>query len=146
MMIKNKKAHFDYSFLDKYIAGIVLTGTEIKSIRDGKASLVDTYCYIQDGEMWLKNSYIAEYKNGGYINHEVRRVRKLLLHKDEIRKLANKTKVPGLTIIPLSMYINDRGICKVEIALCKGKKVYDKRSTLKEKDSKREIDKILKRV
>lgn len=143
--IKNRKAYFDYSILDKYIAGIVLTGTEIKSIREGKASLVDAYCYIQNNEVWLKNSYIAEYKNGSYLNHEVRRERKLLLRKDEIRKLSNKIKTPGLTIIPLSLYINDRGMCKVEIALCKGKKEYDKRNTLKEKDTKREIDKITKR-
>ena len=144
LIIKNKKAYFDYSFLDTYIAGIVLTGTEIKSIREHKCSLVDTYCYINNNEIWLKNSYIAEYKNKGYMTHDERRERKLLLRKQEIKKLEKEVKTPGLTIIPLKFFINKNGFCKVEIALCKGKKEYDKREDIKQKDAKREIDRYMK--
>lgn len=142
--IKNKKAYFDYAFLEQYIAGIVLTGTEIKSIRDGKASLVDTFCYIKDNEIWLKNSYIAPYDNGGYTIHEERRDRKLLLTKKEIKSLAKEVLTPGITIVPLLLFINEKGYCKVKIALCKGKKEFDKRETIKEKDNKRELDRIMK--
>ena len=144
LITKNKKAYFDYTFLNTYIAGIVLTGTEIKSIRNHKCSLVDTYCYINNNEIYMKNSYIAEYENRGYCNHEERRDRKLLLTKQEIHKLNKEVQTPGFTIIPIKMFINDKGLCKVEIALCKGKKEYDKREIIKQKDTKREIDRILK--
>ena len=119
--IKNKKAYFDYAFLEQYIAGIVLTGTEIKSIRDGKASLVDTFCYIKDNEIWLKNSYIAPYDNGGYTIHEERRDRKLLLTKKEIKSLAKEVLTPGLTIVPTLLFINEKGFCKVKIAKAKNR-------------------------
>ena len=144
LICKNKKAYFNYEFIKTYTAGIILTGTEIKSIRLGKCSLVDTYCYIINNEIWMKNSYVAEYQNKGYVNHEERRDRKLLLNKSEIIKLRKEVETPGLTIIPIKMFINENSLCKVEIALCKGKKEYDKRETLKTKDAKREIDRILK--
>lgn len=144
LICKNKKVLFNYEIIKTYIAGIVLTGTEIKSIRLGKCSLVDTYCYIFNNEIWLKNSYIAEYQNKGYCNHDERRDRKLLLHKVEINKLKKEIESPGYTIIPIKMFINEYGFCKLEIALCKGKKLYDKRESLKEKDSKREIERTLK--
>ena len=142
--IKNKKAYFDYAFIETYVAGIVLTGTEIKSIRQGKASLVDTFCYVNDNAIWMKNSYIAHYDNQGYCSHEERRLRKLLLNAKEIRKLAAETKTSGVTIVPIKMFINERGLCKVEIALCKGKKEFDKRESIKERDTKRELDAAMK--
>lgn len=144
VIIKNKKASFDYAFIDTYIAGIMLTGTEIKSIRDGKASLVDSFCYIHNGEMWMKNSYIAEYVNAGYAKHDERRVRKLLLTKKELKKIGSEMLIPGNTVVPTKMFINDNGLCKVEIALCKGKKEFDKRDSLKEKDMNRELDRVRK--
>ena len=137
--IKNKRAEFDYQIIDQYTAGIVLYGTEIKSIREGKASLVDTYCYINGGEIFVKNMYIAEYAFGSFRNHATRRERKLLLNKKEIRSLENDTKSPGLTIVPLLLYIDDNGRAKLDIALCRGKKQYDKRAAMKEKDAKREL-------
>ncbi|QFQ13539.1 SsrA-binding protein SmpB [Pseudoprevotella muciniphila] len=137
--IKNKRAEFDYQIIDQYTAGIVLYGTEIKSIREGKASLVDTYCYINGGEIFVKNMYIAEYAFGSFRNHATRRERKLLLNKKEIRSLENDTKSPGLTIVPLLLYIDDNGRAKMDIALCRGKKQYDKRAAMKEKDAKREL-------
>ncbi len=141
--IKNKKAYFDYAFIETYVAGIVLTGTEIKSIRQGKASLVDTFCYVQDNGVWMKNSYVATYDKQGYCSHEERRVRKLLLNLKEIRKIASEA--PGITIIPIKMFINDRGLCKVEIAVCKGKKEFDKRESIKERDTSRELAAVMKR-
>lgn len=144
MEIKNKKALFDYEVLEKYIAGIVLTGTEIKSIREGKASLVDSYCIISNKEIFLKNSYVAPFELGTFNNHEERRLRKLLLNKQEIKKLKKSIEEKGLTIIPIKMFINIAGLCKVEIALCRGKKEYDKRETIKENDNKRELDRIMK--
>ncbi len=143
--IRNKRAEHDYLVIDKYTAGIVLTGTEIKSIRAGKASLVDTFCYVHNGEMWMKNSYIAEYSLGSYNNHSTRRDRKLLLNKKEIRALVDETRNPGFAIIPLRMYINEKSLAKVTIALCRGKKEYDKRNTLKEKQDRREMDRAIKR-
>lgn len=137
--IINKRAEFDYQIIDQYTAGIVLYGTEIKSIREGKASLVDTYCYINGGEIFVKNMYIAEYAFGSFRNHATRRERKLLLNKKEIRSLENDTKSPGLTIVPLLLYIDDNGRAKMDIALCRGKKQYDKRAAMKEKDAKREL-------
>ncbi len=143
--IKNKKAYFDYTFIETFIAGIILTGTEIKSIRQGKASLVDTFCYVKDNrEVWMTNSYIAPYENSGYIKHEERRQRKLLLNKNEIKRLYRETRNPGITIVPLRLFINERGLCKVEIVLCKGKKEYDKRDSIKEKDNKRNLDRVMK--
>lgn len=143
--IKNKRAEHDFLIIDKFTAGIVLTGTEIKSIRAGKAGLVDTFCYIHNGEMWLKNAYIAEYEYGSYNNHAARRDRKLLLNKKEIRSLQEDTRSPGFTIVPLRIFINEKGLAKVVIALCRGKKEYDKRNALKEKQDKREMDRAMAR-
>lgn len=142
--IKNKRATFDYEFVETFTAGIVLTGTEIKSIRLGKASLVDTYCFFARGELWVKNMHITEYFYGSYNNHTVRRDRKLLLNKKEIKKLERSTKETGFTIIPVRMFINEKGLAKLVIALAKGKKQYDKRESLKEKDDKRDMDRIRK--
>ena len=142
--IKNKRAEFDFHIVDKYMAGIVLTGTEIKSIRVGKAGLVDTYCYIHNGEMWVKNMYVAEYERGSYNNHLPRRDRKLLLNKKEIRNLQQETKNSGFTIVPLRLFINEDGRAKLDIALCRGKKEFDKRATLKEKQDRKDIDRIIK--
>ncbi len=143
--IKNKRASHEYFFLEKYIAGIVLTGTEIKSIRSGKASLVDSYCTFEGDELFIVGMHIAEYSYGTYNNHFPKRVRKLLLTARELKKLKNKIKDKGLTIIPTVLFINERGLAKVEIALAKGKHFYDKREDLKKKDSRREIERHLKR-
>ena len=142
--IKNKRASFDYLLLDKYTAGIVLTGTEIKSIRAGKASLVDTFCYIHNGEVWVKNMYVAEYSYGSYNNHAARRDRKLLLNRKEIRKLQQDMKSPGFTLVPTLLFLNEKGMAKLDIYLCRGKKEYDKRQTLKEKEDRREMDRKIK--
>ena len=144
IQIKNKRAEHDFLVIDKYTAGIVLTGTEIKSIRAGKASLVDTFCYIHNGEMWVKNSYIAEYDFGSYNNHATRRDRKLLLNRKEIHALQEETRSPGFTIVPLRMFISEKGLAKMVIGLCRGKKEYDKRATLKEKHDRREMDRAMK--
>ena len=143
--IKNKRASFDYEFVDTYKAGIVLTGTEIKSIRMGKASLVDTFCYFIRGELWVKNMHIAEYFYGSYNNHTARRDRKLLLNRKELRKLERDSQAPGFTIVPTRLFINEKGLAKLVIALAKGKKQFDKRETLKEKDARREMDRAFKR-
>ena len=143
--IKNKKASFDYAFIETYTAGIVLTGTEIKSIRLGKASLVDTYCYFVGGELWVKNMNISEYSFGSYNNHLPRRDRKLLLNRKELNKLQREVKDNGMTIVPTKMFINEKGLCKVEIALARGKKEYDKRESIKEKDARRDMDRYMKR-
>lgn len=145
IQIKNKRASFDYHFIDTYTAGIVLTGTEIKSIRMGKASLVDTFCYIHNGEIWVKGMNISPYFYGSYNNHEARRDRKLLLNKREIQRLAEDSKSPGFTIVPILIFIDDKGRAKLDIALCRGKKEYDKRETLKEKQDKREMERAIKR-
>ena len=142
--IKNKRAEHDYFVIDRLTAGIVLTGTEIKSIRLGKAGLVDTFCFINNGEMWVKNMYVAEYSFGSYNRHELRRDRKLLLNKKEIRHWASETKSPGLTIVLLRLYIDENGRAKLDIGLCRGKKEYDKRATIKEKESRREIERVTK--
>ena len=144
VQIKNKKASFEYFFVDTYTAGIVLTGTEIKSIRAGKASLVDTYCVIMNGEMWVKGMNISPYFYGSYNNHEAKRDRKLLLTKREIHKLAEATKAVGCTIVPTLVFIDKNGRAKVDIALARGKKEYDKRQTLKEKEDRREMDRVMK--
>ncbi|WP_337579493.1 SsrA-binding protein SmpB [Prevotella pectinovora] len=143
--IRNKKASFEYFFVDTYTAGIVLTGTEIKSIRMGKASLVDTFCYIHNGEIWVKGMNISPYFYGSYNNHESKRDRKLLLNKKEIHNLQEDTKQVGFTIIPTLLFIDDHGRAKLDIALCRGKKEFDKRQTLKEKEDRREMDRARKR-
>ena len=140
--IKNKRATFDYVITDTYTAGIVLTGTEIKSIRLGKASLVDTYCVFTGDELWVKNMYVAEYFYGSYNNHTARRDRKLLLERKELRRLKQSVKNPGFTIVPTRLFINERGLAKLVIALARGKHEYDKRESIKERDDKREMDRI----
>ena len=142
--ILNKKAKFEYIILDRYTAGIVLYGTEIKSIREGKASLVDAYCAVENGEIFVKQMHIAEYRFGSYANHAAKRDRKLLLNKREIRKLAKAAQDTGKTIIPLELFINDKGLAKMEIALCQGKHTYDKRQSLREADDKRQIAQLKK--
>ena len=142
--IKNKRAEFDYFFLTRYTAGIVLTGTEIKSIRQGKASLVDTYCLVSKGEMWMKNMYVAPYFYGSFSNPSSRRDRKLLLNRKEIRKLQSDLKNPGHTVVPSKLFIDENGRAKLEICLAKGKKQYDKRETLKERSDRREMDRNMK--
>ena len=145
IVIKNKRATFDYELIDKYQAGIVLVGTEIKSIRIGKASLVDTFCYFNDGELWVKGMNLSEYFYGTYNNHLPRRDRKLLLNKRELAKLRRQTKETGFTIVPTKLFLNEKGLAKLEIAVAKGKKEYDKRESLKEKDDKRQMDRAMKR-
>ena len=145
VQIKNKRAEFDYEVLDRYTAGLVLTGTEVKSIRAGKASLVDTFCYIYNGEVWVKNMYVAEYDFGSYNNHNTRRERKLLLQKKEIRQLQEDTKAPGFTLVPLKLFFDENDRVKMQLGLCRGKKEYDKRQSLREKDDRREMDRAMKR-
>ena len=143
--IKNKRASFDYAISDTYTAGIVLTGTEIKSIRQGKASLVDSLCFITNGEVWVKNMYIAEYFYGTYNNHTERRDRKLLLNKKEIVKLEKAGKETGFTIVPLRLFINDRGLAKLVIGVGRGKKEYDKRQSIKEREDKRAMARLFEK-
>lgn len=145
VLIPNKRATFDYELLDTYTAGLVLVGTEIKSLRLGKASLVDAYCYFHNGELWLKNANISEYFYGSYNNHVARRDRKLLLNRKELRKLLDYVQTPGVTIIPTKIFINERGLAKIVIAPARGKKLYDKRASLREKDDRREMDRAMKR-
>lgn len=143
--IKNRRATFDYAIGDTFTAGIVLTGTEIKSIRLGKASLVDTFCYINNSEVWVKNMYIAEYFYGTYNNHTERRDRKLLLNKREIDKLEKANKEAGNTIVPLRMFINDRGLAKLVIGIGRGKKEFDKRQSIKEREDKRAMARMFQK-
>ncbi len=145
IVIKNKKASHDYEFLEKFTAGIRLTGTEIKSIRLGKAALVDSYCFFSEGELFIRGMHIAEYWWGNINNHDPLRERKLLLKKRELKRIERKVKETGLTIIVTKVFINERGLAKAEIAISKGKKEYDKRQTLKKKDADRELDRIRKR-
>ena len=140
--IKNRRASFDYEFIETFQAGIVLTGTEIKSIRAGKASLVDAFCYFNNNELYVKNMHVAEYFYGSYNNHAARRDRKLLLERKELRKLKEAVKNPGFTIVPMRLYINEKGLAKLVIALARGKHEYDKRESIKERDDKREMDRI----
>jgi SsrA-binding protein len=142
--LRNKKAFFLYEIVETYTAGIQLLGTEIKSIRGGKASLTETYCAFQGKELYIKNMYIAEYDMGGYVNHEPRRDRKLLLNRKELDKMEKKMKEKGFTVIPLSLFINEKGKAKVDIGLARGKKQFDKRQDIKQKDSKRELDRLNK--
>lgn len=143
--IKNKKARFNYEIGDTYTAGIVLTGTEIKSIRDGKASLADSYSIVENGEVWVKNMHISEYFYGSYNNHNVKRDRKLLLTKKEIAKIKKAADEPGFTIVPIRIFISEKGYAKLVIGIGKGKKQYDKRQSIKEREDKRNIDRIMKR-
>ena len=142
--IKNRRATFDYEISDTYTAGIVLTGTEIKSIRDGKAGLADTYVVIDNGEAWVKGMYVAEYFYGSYNNHASRRDRKLLLTRKELRKLARVAEDPGYTIIPLRLFISEKGLAKLVIGVARGKKAYDKRQSIREREDKRSLDRLLK--
>jgi SsrA-binding protein len=145
VIVSNRKARHDYSILDTYEAGIALIGTEVKSLRAGRASLVDAFATVDDGEVWLRNLHIPEYVHGTWTNHEPRRHRKLLLHRAEILKLIGKTKESGLSLVPLSMYFKD-GKVKVELALAKGKKAYDKRRDLAKRDAQREMAKTAGRA
>jgi SsrA-binding protein len=143
--IKNKRARFEFEILDQYIAGIVLTGTEIKSIRNNKASIVESFCeFNENEELFAVNMYIEEYAFGKRFNHQPRGSRKLLLNKKELKKLNKEIKKSGLTIIPLKLYINDKGFAKMLIALARGKKLYDKRETIKDRDNKRNLDRVKK--
>ncbi|OQX98292.1 MAG: SsrA-binding protein [Bacteroidetes bacterium 4572_128] len=144
IFIKNKKAYHDYEILEKFNSGIELTGTEIKSIRMGKVSLVDSYCIFENNELWVKAMHIAEYSFGSYNNHETKRDRKLLLTRKELNKLNKKVKEKGFSIIPTLLFFNAKGFAKIKIGLAKGKNTYDKRNTLKHKEAKREMDKMMK--
>lgn len=138
--IKNKKAWHEYMLMEEFTAGIVLTGTEIKSIREGKVNLTDSYCTFNSNELFVLNMHIAEYKYGNQFNHEPKRPRKLLLSRRELNKIQGKAKDKGVTIVPLELYINDEGLAKLTIAIARGKKLYDKRESLKTKDQQREMD------
>ena len=142
--IKNKKARFEFEFIETYTTGIVLTGTEIKSIRASKASIAESYGVLVNNEIIIRNMYVQEYDNGSHYNHQPRRDRKLLLNRTEINKIERKIKSKGLTLVPISLFINKKGLAKLEIALAKGKKIHDKREDLKQKDAKRDLDRILK--
>lgn len=138
--IRNKRATYEYFLIDTYTAGLVLTGTEIKSIRDGKANLTDSYCAFRGHELFVSEMHISEYRFGSYLNHPAKRDRKLLLTKRELHKLQNKVKEKGFTIIPVLLFVNPKGLAKLNIALAKGKKFYDKRESIKERDNKRELE------
>lgn len=144
VMITNRRATHEYYFVLEFEAGMVLTGTEIKSIRAGYANLSDAYCIFEHGELYVKNLNISEYANGSFYNHETRRTRKLLLRRNELRKLERRLKERGMTIIPFKLFISERGFAKLQIALAQGKKEFDKRETIKERDVKRDIDKVMK--
>lgn len=143
--IKNRRATYDYAIVETFTAGIVLTGTEIKSLRQGKGSLVDTFCYLDNGEVWVKNMYIAEYFYGTYNNHAARRDRKLLLQRKEIRRLEKDGKESGFTIVPLKLFISERGLAKLVIGLARGKKEYDKRQSIREREDKRAIARMFQK-
>ena len=144
--IKNKRATFDYEILDVLTAGLVLTGTEIKSLRSGKANLTDSFCIIEKDEAFVRNMHISEYEKGGHYNHEPKRERKLLLNRQEINKWHIKLKEKGLTMVPLKLFINPKGLAKLDVGLARGKKTYDKRESLKEKDAKRQMDRVKKEL
>lgn len=143
--ISNRRAYFDFEILEKLTAGIMLTGTEIKSIREGKANINDGFCFTHKGGLYIRNMHIDEYSLGTHYNHEPKRQRTLLLNKKEVKRWSNKVKEKGLTIVPLKIFISERGFAKLEIGLAKGKKTHDKRDSIKAKDSKREIDRVMKR-
>lgn len=143
--IKNKRASYDFELLDTYTAGVVLTGTEIKSIRLGKASLVDTFCFFSNGELWVKNMYVSEYFYGSYNNHQARRDRKLLLNRKELAKIGRLAKESGFSVVPTRLFISDKGLAKLVVAVAKGKKEYDKRDSIREREDKRQMDRAFKR-
>ena len=143
--IKNKKARFNYEIGDTFTAGIVLTGTEIKSIREGRANITDSYCVVDNGEVWVKNMHVSEYFYGSYNNHSVKRDRKLLLNRKEIAKIAKETENPGFTIVPIKIFISDKGYAKMVLGIGRGKKQYDKRQSIKEREDKRNLDRFMKR-
>lgn len=145
VVIKNRRASFDYLIIESFTAGIVLTGTEVKSIRQGKAGLTDCYCLVENNELWLKNMYVAEYALGSYNNHTTHRDRKLLLNRKEINRIAKAAAQPGITIVPLRVFFSEQGLVKVDIAVARGKKTYDKRQSIKEREDKRSIDRMFKR-
>ena len=142
--IKNRKASFEYQFIDKYVAGIMLLGTEIKSLRNNQANISDAHCVLIKNELFVRNLHIAEYNSAGYTNHSPKRERKLLLKRQELNKIHNKVKEKGNTIVPIRLFINEKGKAKLEIALAKGKKIYDKRESIKKKDMERDIQRIKK--
>jgi SsrA-binding protein len=142
--IVNRRAAFNYFITESWEAGVMLTGTEVKAIRDGKANLTDSYCYFREEELWIKNLHISPYEHGSYSNHDPKRDRKLLLHRNQLRKIFAKTKEKGVTIIPVKIYESERGLIKLEIGLARGKKLYDKRESLKQADAKREIGRAMK--
>ncbi len=142
--IKNRKARFEYEILDKFVAGIVLRGTEIKAIREGQASITEAFCEFSNSELFVINMTIQEYSHATHYNHNPKSERKLLLNRNELKKLEKQVKNSGLTIIPLVLFTNDKGLAKIEIALCKGKKLYDKRETMKDRDNKRDLSRIKK--
>jgi SsrA-binding protein len=140
--IRNRQAGFEYELLDKYVAGLVLMGTEIKSIREGKVNLQDGYCYVNNGELFVKGINITPYAQGTHYNHEATRERKLLLKRSELKKLEGKVEEKGLTLVPVRLFINDRGFAKLEIAIGRGKKLHDKRDSIKERDAKRDLNRM----
>lgn len=142
--VVNRRAKHEYHFVDTFEAGIMLHGTEIKSVRNGQVGLTDSFCFFEEGELFIKNMYIKEYDFGTYFNHEPRRTRKLLLRRSELKKLERKVKERGFTIIPFRLFMSERGFAKIEIALVTGKKTYDKRDSIKERDQKRDLDRIQK--
>ena len=143
--IRNKRAAFEYNLLESYVAGIMLKGTEIKSIREGAGSISEAYCFIKNGELFVKNMNIPEYSHGNLMNHDILRLRKLLLNKRELKKIYTKTREKGVAVVPVRLFLSDRGFAKLEIALARGKKSFDKRETIKQKDSKRELDRVMKK-
>lgn len=143
--IRNKKARFEYHLLDTYTAGMQLTGTEIKSIRKSKASILEAYCIVSGGEVWIRNMHITEYENGSFYNHKPRNDRKLLLNRKEIKQIEKFLAVKGNTLVPLKLFLSEKGWAKLEIACAQGKKLHDKRQDLKEKDDRRDMDRALKR-
>ena len=144
MKIENRKAHHEYSILQTFVCGIVLQGSEVKSLRAGKGNISDAYCCISKGEIWMKNSHISKFESDRFTNHEEKRERKLLLNKIEIRKIEQELQVQGITLIPLKIFSNEHNLLKLEIGICKGKKLYDKRNDIKDRDNKRELDRIKK--
>jgi len=142
--IRNRQAYYDYFIDDKYDAGMVLTGTEVKSLRAGRASFNDSYCYFHRGEMWIKSLHIAEYSHGTSSNHDPLRERKLLLNKKELKKIESKIREKGITVVPLRIFFSEKGIAKIELGLGKGKKLYDKRETIKQRDNQRELKKFIR--
>ena len=144
MKIENRKAHHEYSILQTFVCGIVLQGSEVKSLRAGKGNISDAYCYVLKGEIWMKNSHISKFESDRFTNHEEKRERKLLLNKREIRKIEQELQVQGITLIALKIFSNEHNLLKLEIGICKGKKLYDKRNDIKDRDNKRELDRIKK--